>query len=128
MEGLTVIRSMLLATVLILTGCSASAGLSVSPVPVRYYVPSDDRATVSLTYQNALGDTEQIVSVRTPWEQSYEIVPGSFVQLSAQNGEADTAIKCEIFVGGRVFETATSDGPFQIATCSGQVPHLPFPR
>lgn len=91
---------------------------------VTYRVTTGERsAAISLTYENAGGNTEQL-DTKTghgQWQRSFTMARGSFAYVSAQRKEGSGTIKCEILIDGRVVESATSSGQYVIATCSGRV-------
>lgn len=76
-------------------------------------------SSVSLTYENESGNTEQRTSARLPYRKTMYVEPGAFLYLSAQNNTGSGTLECKIIVNGQVVETATSSGEFAIATCSG---------
>ncbi|MFZ0546246.1 MAG: hypothetical protein WAM60_12445 [Candidatus Promineifilaceae bacterium] len=99
------------------------------PQPDYYveYVVTGGIYSASLTYENQSGNTEQrdiiqgtIMNI-TPWTLGFSANYGDFVYLSAQNNHNDGTITCEIKVNGKVIESATSQGAYVIATCSGRV-------
>jgi hypothetical protein len=85
------------------------------------YRVSGTAKTVDLTYENDSGNTEQRSNVELPWQRTYEMEPGSFLYVSAQNQGETGSVKCEIVVDGDVEERASSSGAYVIATCSGSV-------
>lgn len=95
---------------------------------VIYRVSTSDssRIPISLTYENQSGNTEQLDSSITGirnWEETFRGEPGGFLYVSVQsNHESAKSITCEILVNGQVVESATSQGRFVIATCSGRIP------
>jgi hypothetical protein len=85
---------------------------------VRYEVGGSGRG--DLTYRNATGATEQAKET-IPWELAFQAQSGSFVYLSVQTGEFNPA-SCRILIDGVELQSASVDGDYSIATCSGQVP------
>ncbi len=79
------------------------------------------KVLVSLTYANAQGATEQIERIQAPWSMGFSALPGQFLYVSAQITTSGS-ITCTILVDGTPVQTATSDGQYTIATCSGSVP------
>lgn len=78
---------------------------------------------VSLTYENAQGNTEQKGSVPNKSSISLGVIPcGSFVYISSQNQGDAGSVTCDIKADGHVIEHARSEGAYVIATCSGSVP------
>ena len=85
-----------------------------------YRLTSDNRfATADITLENAGGNTEQRSEVDLPYELSFPAVEGQFLYISGQINR-DASITCELLIDGVVQETATSEGEFVIATCSGR--------
>jgi hypothetical protein len=86
---------------------------------------------VSLTYTNGAGQTEQasdkalpLTSKDTgePFALLFEMRPGDFAYLSAQNTGDSGSVTCRILIDGKNFREATSDGAYVIASCHGSVP------
>lgn len=87
---------------------------------ILYKVEGNGR-TASVTYENGDGNTEQ-ADVEIPWRKGFTFAPGDFVYLSVQSGDQGSrSITCEIVMEGEVIETATSQGEYVIASCSGSV-------
>lgn len=116
---------------LLVVACEATA---VEPTPrptatarpqrvnVQYVVTTSARNhEVSLTYENAGGNTEQL-QVEIPerrWRKEMRVRRGAFLYVSVQNREDGGSVGCEILVDGVVVERAESSGAYVIATCSG---------
>jgi hypothetical protein len=84
--------------------------------------------SADVTYENAGGNTEQkelnqsTPFNRSPWTLALpNMEAGDFVYISAQTNHRGATIGCEIRVNGAVVESATSEGDYVIATCSGSV-------
>ncbi len=108
-----------------LSGCSNndSSNNPVAPTPSTVaYAVSGSAASVSLTYTNATGGTEQIASASLPWGKSFTAQSGAFVYVSAQNNGSAGTVTATITVNGKVLQTSTSSGAYVIATASGDVP------
>jgi hypothetical protein len=86
--------------------------------PRIVYLVDGTTPIASLTYRNRTGGTEQI-TVRTPWEFSFEAAPGEFLYLSAQNETDSGYITCKITNKGEGVASAKSTAPYGIASCSG---------
>lgn len=95
-----------------------------STVGVTYRVTTSGNTTIDLTFENDQGNTEQVADRRiqnsTPWTKRGVFGRGEFVYVSAQQGDSNGTVTCEILVAGVVVESATSSGPYTIATCSGR--------
>lgn len=119
--------------IIILCGCMAlyatgnttgggSNNLSNHPVQssgyeITYRIEGTAKS-VSLTYQNEQGGTEQ-QNALVPWKKTYTMQPGDFAYVSAQNnGESGTVI-CVIELNGKEVKRSTSSGAYTIASCSG---------
>jgi hypothetical protein len=92
-------------------------------VRIEYRVDADPSSRASLTYNNESGNTEQIDPARLPWSKKFTVSENSrfFMYISAQNLRDRSpygTITCEVYLNGRLIETATSSGQFTIATCS----------
>jgi hypothetical protein len=70
-----------------------------------------------VTYYNAQGGTEQISSVKLPWETAVNMKKGSFASLVAQN-KSSGSISCQIKVDGVVAKQSESSGQFVVVTCA----------
>lgn len=92
-------------------------------VTVIYTVSDTGGGPVSLTYENADGNTEQIDAAETTWEKRLTMQPGDFVYVSAQRGPGTGRVRCTITIDGDKAEQAESNGEFVIATCDGSVGH-----
>ena len=95
----------------------------VNTPPALYtveYKVSGSASSVSLTYKNSTGGTEQ-KDVYTPWSTSFKCMPGNFLYLSAQNEDKTGSVTCEIWVNGILYKTSTSSGAYVIASCNGRV-------
>jgi hypothetical protein len=111
------------------TGGGSSSGGVITPSPtaakrearVRYAITGTAK-TVSITMENAQGNTEQFGEVSVPVQISLGVVPcGTFVCISAQNQGRSGSVSCEITHNSRPGEEATSVGEYVIASCSGSV-------
>jgi len=54
------------------------------------------------------------------WEYKFQAKRGQFLYLSVQNNEPLGWVKCEIYSGGKLIDTALSEGEYVIASCSGK--------
>lgn len=89
---------------------------------VEYRIETGTPKEISITYQNAGGDTSQ-EKTNSPWSKKFDAAPGQFIYLSAQLlGTGATSITCIVMVDGKEFKRTESKGEFVIASCSGQVP------
>ena len=89
---------------------------------VTYKVTANYGTSVlSITQVNAQGGTEQFQRKRTPYEASFKMRGGAFVDISAQQVEGEASITCEILIDGKPFKQSTSSGRASIAGCSGSV-------
>jgi hypothetical protein len=77
-------------------------------------------SSASLTLENDTNGTEQS-DFRLPYKKTwYKFVYGDFVYISAQ-ALIGGNLTCTISVNGKVIATATSNGKYQIASCSARV-------
>jgi len=83
-----------------------------------------------ITYSNASGDTAQQSDVDVPLRrksdggegiQMHGVPEGTFLYISAQNGQSSGTITCTIEVDGIPVKTNQSSGGYTIATCSGSL-------
>lgn len=72
----------------------------------------------SLTIANESGGTEQF-TVSIPWSKTFQVAPGSFLYLSAQNEGEFGTVTCKITSNGVVVQSANSSGAYTLAGCSG---------
>jgi hypothetical protein len=77
--------------------------------------------TVSLTYRNALGQTQQR-EVRLPFTGKFHADPSSFLYLSAQKSGREGTVHVVIRVSDFILHEASSSSPYGIATASGSIP------
>lgn len=75
--------------------------------------------SVSLTYKNEDGGTEQQSGIQPPWTHSFTAAEGDFLYISAQNQTATGTVTASIYVDGDLWKTASSEGAYVIATASG---------
>ena len=87
---------------------------------VEYRI-SGSTSRVDLTYENGDGATEQKSDARVPWSLKFKGVSGQFLYISAQNQLSSGSVTCEIRLNGEVVKTATSNGEYVIASCSGKI-------
>lgn len=79
--------------------------------------------SADLTYENATGGTEQHSGVRLPFSLKFNAIDGQFLYISAQNHGKTGSISCHILLDGVEQKTATSEGEYVIADCSGKFTH-----
>lgn len=84
------------------------------------YTITGSAESVSVTYQNAQGNTEQ-GSYKLPFKKNFTMEYGQFAYISAQNNGRTGSVICTIYVNDAIWQTATSKGAFVIADCSGLV-------
>ena len=78
--------------------------------------------SVSLTYTNSQGGTEQRDSVSLPWSLCVAAVEiDAFLSISAQNQGETGSITVAIYRNNQPLKTATSEGSFVIATVSARI-------
>lgn len=102
----------LLVVLVVLAGCG---GLRT----VTYRI-TGTTGNVDITLTNASGGTEQI-NVKPPWSVEFAGSAGRALYVSGQNKWDAGTVTCEILVGGQIVQTATSNTPFGVATCSGRI-------
>lgn len=121
MKNLTFGFSVLVLAVL---ACGGSQQQSAPPAKrvIEYKIETGASKEISVTYQNAGGDTAQ-EKANSPWSKKIEVSPRQFLYISAQLlGTGATSITCIITVDGQEFKRTESKGEFVIASCSGQAP------
>lgn len=90
---------------------------------VEYVVLCDGCRLASITYQAGEGEREQRNNVSLPWRFTREDVASrDFLYVQAQIDDGNGEITCEILVDGEIYRTASSNGEYVIATCSGSAP------
>jgi hypothetical protein len=98
----------------LLWGCGSPATYALT------YRVHGSGSFVSLTYEGA-GGTEQIGNAQIPWSKSFPAKSGQFAYVAAQNVLDHGSVTCEILVDNVVVKTATSEGAYTIASCSGKL-------
>jgi hypothetical protein len=109
-------------------GRSPSSGDSSSPArrptaPSTYkvtYIVTGSAESISFTINNAQGNTEQGEKF-LPYREEFDVEPGFFAYISAQNQGDRGSVKCRILVNDREWQEAESVGAYKIASCSGTV-------
>lgn len=130
--GLAALGLMALGVIIILFaigggGSSSRGNVPIAPqVPVSYEITYqvEEGSRASVTYRNAQDNTEQkdvMIFPNRPWQASYTMEYGDFAYISAQNGDDWGGVTCKILVDGVLWQQASSDGAYTIATCSGSV-------
>lgn len=123
--------SLVVASAVALVGCGGGpATVTPTPAPtvdtgpstVVYEVEGDGTDLASITVATPDG-TEQ-ATVELPLRNKggsigvrYDYDPTTFWYISAQNENATGTVTCYIYVDGEQVSTATSSGPYAIATC-----------
>ena len=94
------------------------------PRKIKYEV-TGTVSSVNITMQNSEGNTEQLSDVPVPWSKEFTVTPegvvGYYTYISAQNNGDFGTVIVKIYVDGKVFKTATSNGDYVIADASGSV-------
>jgi hypothetical protein len=83
----------------------------------------DGPGAADLTYNNEDGGVEQRL-VRAPreakdaviWSKSFDVRPGTFLYISAQNHNSSGYVTVYISIDGQPKKTATSAGAYKIAS------------
>ena len=86
------------------------------------YVVEGDVYSVSLTWQNDMGGTEQGEYDLPFCVPFYGFTSGDFLYISAQINQLTSRpgdIKCRIYDGAQLVSEARAHGTVEIATCSG---------
>lgn len=126
-----VLMLVLLGALVVVVACEAESEAAADPTDtpqvmtraVTYIVTTSfSNHEVSLTYQNATGNSEQLQTVvqGREWKETFRADPGEFLYVSVQNRVESGTVACKIVVDGVVVEDAESSGAFVIATCSGR--------
>jgi hypothetical protein len=108
---------------LLLGGSSSDTRVKSTSIPTTYsvkYEITGSTSSVSVTYQNAQGGSEQ-GDYKVPFNKSFSMSAGDFAYISAQNNNDKGDVTCKIFVNGNEWKESTSSGAYVIATCSGSV-------
>jgi len=87
---------------------------------IRYEITGDNVNTVSLTWENNSGGTEQ-GDYHIPFTQRYRMMAGDFVYISAQIISGSGSIECRIYTDEEETYYARASGRASIASCSGTV-------
>jgi len=86
---------------------------------IEYRVHPPPGCVAFVTVSGRGGVTEQFSAVDAAWRYRFEAPSGQFLFLSAQNSCDRGVIVVEIYVDGRLYKSARSEGAFVIATASG---------
>jgi uncharacterized lipoprotein len=120
-------RGIFVVIALVTAACSAGQAPS-GPVPITYHV-TGSAPGVDITYAGNGGSTEQQSHLALPLGSgsgeglTVTLSAGAVAYVSAQNTGDSGSVTCEIDTEqGNVIQTATSEGAYVIATCSGLVP------
>ncbi|MBF0236546.1 MAG: hypothetical protein HQM12_02475 [SAR324 cluster bacterium] len=97
---------------------SACGDSDESTKGAEYKVSGSDTAA-SVTYSGKGESTEQKSDVALPWEFSFKPEKGDFLYISAQNNGKAGSVTVQIYVDGKKYKEATSEGAYVIATVSG---------
>ena len=87
---------------------------------IKYEIIGDNVSSVSLTWENDSGGTEQ-GDYKVPFRKGYQMVPGDFVYISAQIIGGSGSIECRIYTNNQETYYARASGFASIASCSGTV-------
>ena len=98
---------LIIMALLLLMSCTS---LSQQPFHVEYSGLQGTTSSVSLTYENKSGDTEQIASASVPWSLKFDAPPGQFLYVSAQDRRSSGNVTCQILINGVEQKTSTSQG------------------
>lgn len=91
-----------------------------------------DRMGVDITMTTTGSNTEQFTTHSFPEvdptrreekyrEIKFEAHPGQFLYISLQESDGHYGwVRCEVYCDGRLVDSASSSGPFSIASCSGR--------
>jgi hypothetical protein len=101
----------ILLLALLLSGCDREMH------SVRYEI-SGTPSTVSLSYENATGGSEQR-DVHPPWTLSFQTLTWEHIGITVFNPNFSGSVTCRLYVDGRLIQEATSEGGFKWATCDG---------
>lgn len=88
------------------------------PVDVEYQIIAGTRMKWSATYENEQGGTEQITDGVGSWKKKMQVPRGSYLYLSAQNGEKFGGIFVYITVNGEQVKRSEGSGGYCIASAS----------
>lgn len=120
---------------LILCACRSPTPRSVEVTaevpehPVRLFAPQRYRVAyrvsgsaqeASVSFVDAVGDTERLERVRLPWGHSLVVDEESSLHISAQNRGEQGTVTCRIELNGRSLDMSTSSGAHAIASCGGR--------
>lgn len=97
----------------------SSSNTTKSSYKVTYKI-TGNADSVSITYRNAQGGTEQ-QDVKSPWSKALTIPYGAFLYISGQNQGKYGKVTCSIEVDGVEVRTSSSGAAYGIATCNGNL-------
>lgn len=90
---------------------------------VEYKVEGHSTRSVSVTYANADGGTDQIAVAEIPWSIKFKCKAGEFLYISAQNKQDAGVIIAQIIIDGRQDKLSVSSGGYVIAAASSRCPY-----
>lgn len=91
---------------------------AAAPEHTVTYSVEGTASTVSLTYNNNQGGTEQ-ETVTVPWTRNITAKDGDFLYISAQNQDESGDVVVRIIVDGQEIKHSNSSGRYSIASASG---------
>lgn len=110
-------KIVLLSTVAILIGCKGKTH-------VYMYEVTGTGGPFDVTYENIDGNSSSINDIKSGWhykwqEQSNLIGPERFLSIEAQSMNPDGGtVTVKIFKDGKVIESNTCSGEYEIASCN----------
>ena len=130
-----IIRNLAVIAILVLSmfnyaGC-APAPKPVPKTHILTYEVAGSAWTVSVTYLNTQGGTEQVSDVRLPWSKTFSNWSFGLAAITAQNTSRISvmgqdrlqsgSVTVTIYLDGKVFRRSTSSGAGVIASAEGLV-------
>jgi hypothetical protein len=85
------------------------------------YLLSGSAGSINITAKSATG-TEQASGALVPARLVYEMRPGDFAYVSAQNDGEYGDVTCLITVDGVAISSNTASGAYTVASCQGTIP------
>lgn len=104
--------------VFILSNIDPATLRAAAPARTVTYSVEGSASTVSLTYNNGQGGTEQ-EKAAVPWTRNITAKEGDFLYISAQNQDEYGDVIVRITVDGQEVKRSNSSGRYSIANASG---------
>jgi hypothetical protein len=90
--------------------------------PVTYEVTGKGTADITYQARSTSGKATVLHSVSLPWRTTVDVPLGQDPTVSIVLGQNGGQARCALAIRGQHIQSATADGAFGRATCTGQLP------